>query len=302
MLALGDSITAGFGLKGDVAEYRGESFSAGGDPGALTLPNLLRSLGGNVNVTGFSLGVRAGIHTADGGCEGPDVAVCQLNAAVDGASMLRVLPQVEYLAKMLGHCTRCSAPFKNHADDWKLVTLFAGVADAVFASATGGGGPTPLADFETSFERVLHAIRTQLGGRVFLNVLALPRHLSLVEPIVRAHVGCEICYVMSRVSVRWTDVELWDRAVDGYNEVMQSVIRKRYPFGDPSFVVAFRPFLRDLLLTGDMVEHLDCLHPNSLLARNMSVALWNSMISREATTAIDFKAAPLCPNEDTRLR
>lgn len=49
VLALGDSITAGFGMLGtqssllkDLLEYRGLSWSIGGDPDAVTLPNFLR--------------------------------------------------------------------------------------------------------------------------------------------------------------------------------------------------------------------------------------------------------------------
>ena len=71
---------------------------------------------------------------------------------------------------------------------------------------------------------------------------------------------------------------------------------------DPSFVVVFQPFLRDLLLETQMLEHMDCLHPNSLLAGNMSVARWNSMIGAKVVEAIDSHAEPLCPSEDTRLR
>ncbi len=46
VMAIGDSITAGALAQGqqtnpllDVAEWRGLSFAAGGDPGALTIPN-----------------------------------------------------------------------------------------------------------------------------------------------------------------------------------------------------------------------------------------------------------------------
>lgn len=304
VLALGDSITAGFGLKGDLAEYRGESFSAGGDPGAWTLPNLLRTFGGNAKVAGASRGVRRGIHTSDRGCEGGDVALCQMNAAVDGADMRRMLPQVEYLSRLLGSCSGCDAPFQNHTGDWKVVTLFAGIADAVFSAAPEGRGPTPTRDFRDSFERVLWAVKTRLGGRVYVNVLALPRHLSHVETIIRDNVGCKLFYALSHLPggpVRWTDVTSWDRALDEYNEAMQLVIRTHAGL-DPSFVVVFQPFLRDLLLETQMLEHMDCLHPNSLLAGNMSVALWNSMIGAKVVEAIDFHAEPLCPSEDTRLR
>ena len=232
------------------------------------------------------------------------MALCQMNAAVDGADMRRMLPQVEYLSRLLGSCSGCDAPFQNHTGDWKVVTLFAGIADAVFSAAPEGRGPTPTRDFRDSFERVLWAVKTRLGGRVYVNVLALPRHLSHVETIIRDNVGCKLFYALSHLPggpVRWTDVTSWDRALDEYNEAMRLVIRTHAGL-DPSFVVVFQPFLRDLLLETQMLEHMDCLHPNSLLAGNMSVALWNSMIGAKVVEAIDSHAEPLCPSEDTRLR
>merc|ERR1712063_41252 len=39
MMAVGDSITTGFGILGALNETRGRSFSMGGDAGAITLPN-----------------------------------------------------------------------------------------------------------------------------------------------------------------------------------------------------------------------------------------------------------------------
>jgi len=63
--ALGDSITAGFGAKGiqdgtiinlnNLAEDRGISFAAGGDDGAITIPNFLKHY--NPNLIGASLGI-----------------------------------------------------------------------------------------------------------------------------------------------------------------------------------------------------------------------------------------------------
>eukprot|EP00128_Syssomonas_multiformis_P010694 Colp12_sorted_trinity150504_noHs@7375 len=60
-MALGDSITAGFGLKGlhinpydEVAEVRGISWSIGGDGDYNTVPNFIKRY--NPDVKGFSIG------------------------------------------------------------------------------------------------------------------------------------------------------------------------------------------------------------------------------------------------------
>ena len=61
VLALGDSITAGFGMEGKVGglhEYRGKSWSIGGDANATTLPNFIKQF--SPNVSGYSVGRREG--------------------------------------------------------------------------------------------------------------------------------------------------------------------------------------------------------------------------------------------------
>lgn len=92
VLALGDSITAGFGMEGKVGglhEYRGKSWSIGGDANATTLPNFIRQF--SPNVSGYSVGRREGSL-----CWGP---VCRekyrakhdvLNGALSGAMIRNV--------------------------------------------------------------------------------------------------------------------------------------------------------------------------------------------------------------------
>jgi hypothetical protein len=318
-------------LKGGVAEYRGQSFSAGGDSGAVTMPNFIRSLGGNKKVTGYSLGVRKGVYTSDLGCQGDDINLCQLNAAVDGANMIRMLSQVEYFSKMIyGNCgdgmicedshssvspnvlrgrrlgESYPAPFRNHSKDWKLLTMFAGLADAVFVNQTVSHvEPTPFEVFRTNFQSVLQAIRTKLGGRIFLNVMALPQQLASVEPIIKSNLECRLVNFLSHLPdspVHWSDPRLWDQTVERYNEIMREEVAKVTAEQDPDIFVAIQPFMRDVTLRDSMVEHFDCFHPNVVLAQNMSVALWNSMIGSDPKpTTIDFTAEPLCPTETTRL-
>ncbi|RKO90196.1 hypothetical protein BDK51DRAFT_27095, partial [Blyttiomyces helicus] len=63
-IAMGDSITAGFGAEGeqknifhDLNEDRGISFSGGGDPGAVSLANFFKNYVPGNNITGPSTGV-----------------------------------------------------------------------------------------------------------------------------------------------------------------------------------------------------------------------------------------------------
>jgi len=286
-------VTAGFGMEGDIVEYRGRSFSAGGDPGAITMPNLMRELAGNARLAGFSLGDRPGVHTSDAGCQGRDVEVCRLNAAVDGANMRRVLRQVAYLDGAL---------LPGERREWKVVTLFAGLADVVFSD---GSGSTPPSLFRAQFRELLRAVASRLGGRVYLNVLALPQRLQRLSTMLRTRLGCRLLFELSHLPlspVRWNAAAGWALTAAEYNRVLEEEVSAfQRENRAPDFRVEMHRFMRDAELSDELLEHLDCLHPNAVLARNMSVALWNSMLGAHQTT-IFFAAEPLCPSEGSRLR
>ncbi|XP_039605816.1 phospholipase B1, membrane-associated [Polypterus senegalus] len=113
--ALGDSLTAGFGIRAQNLaqlnkEWRGLSWSIGGDDAldkVTTLPNILRRF--NSKLVGFSLGT------------GKEQS--HLNMAVSGAKAADVPAQARHLVQRLQE-----SPV-NFQEDWKLVTLFIGGND-----------------------------------------------------------------------------------------------------------------------------------------------------------------------------
>ena len=141
-------------------EYRGVSFSIGGDPGAITLPNLINSVKSTVKLVGPSVGSLAQPQLKTT-CTGADVEhVCRLNAAVDGSDLqdLRDL-QVGYLRDTLSN-----APWAANisiSKDWKLLTIFSGLDDVVFYNATD---PTKQSTNTTLFAANLdHLLQARLG-------------------------------------------------------------------------------------------------------------------------------------------
>ena len=294
VLALGDSVTVGFGMEGGLAEYRGRSFSAGGDPGVTTLPNLLRTHGHNTKLRGFSLGVRPGIHTSDEGCRSDNVSICGLNAAVDGASVARLLPQIGYL----------SARLRGQEDKWKLATVFSGLADVVF-SAESSRLPTSPESFREAFRRFLQELKAELGGRLFLNVIGLPQRLRSAEAVVAAHESCRLIHAASQAPwspIRWTPSTAWPSTAEAYNTILSEEVATHQAVRGPDDVfVAYHEFMRDVELKDELLEHLDCFHPNALFSGRLAVALWNSMLGSEQSTTINFTAPAACPTERTRL-
>ena len=74
-------------VKPSLQEYRGVSFSIGGDVGAITLPNLINSVKSGAELVGPSVGSLSKPQVK-ATCTGADVDhVCRLNAAVDGSDL-----------------------------------------------------------------------------------------------------------------------------------------------------------------------------------------------------------------------
>ncbi|XP_052042292.1 phospholipase B1, membrane-associated-like [Apodemus sylvaticus] len=119
--ALGDSLTAGNGIGSqegnlnDVStQYRGLSFSAGGDKSletVTTLPNILREF--NRNLTGYSVGTGDASSTS-----------AFLNQAVPGAKAENLASQVKTLIQKMKNDSRV-----NFHRDWKVITVMIGATD-----------------------------------------------------------------------------------------------------------------------------------------------------------------------------
>uniref|UniRef100_A0A7S3CZ62 Uncharacterized protein n=1 Tax=Palpitomonas bilix TaxID=652834 RepID=A0A7S3CZ62_9EUKA len=127
MMAMGDSITAGFGMHekyifDGIQEYRGDVYSIGGNgdvaSGTYTIPNFFEAVTGSKPL-GYSKGQEAPWGAADFNYHNPDVD--QLDAAQSGALTPQLDGQVDYLIKQL-HATD-GVDFDN---DWKILTIFIG--------------------------------------------------------------------------------------------------------------------------------------------------------------------------------
>lgn len=301
VMSIGESMSAGFGLKNLPNEYRGLAFSAGGDPGAMTMPNLLRSAGNNALLLGDSRGVHYGIHTSDDGCEPPsDTQVCRLNAAVDGANMARSLRQVDYLDAQI-HSN--SSNYTKYADDWKLLTLFSGLSDCVFYNETDSThSPTPVEVVRSNFRALMSQVRKRIG-HVFVNVIALPTQISKAGEVIKNRGECKLFIELSKAGqTKWTDYSLWDGAAKAINKMLAEEVKAIQNLNDPTFYASLQTFMVGFDPATETLEKLDCIHPNQESEAAMSVALWNSMIAPGAKpTALDHSEQPVCPTEHARL-
>lgn len=307
-MALGDSITAGFGMdgtSGDLNEFRGQSWSIGGDPNATTLANFFRFY--NPQIRGASLGT----HMIEL-CYGPLCPPYQyrpskdvLNSAQSGAMVEDLLQhEMTYLVQQLK-----SLPGVDFQNDWKHLTLLIGANDLCAACILENYlGPD---DFEKNLVAVLEAVRMNVP-RVFVSVvemfnLSQVYDLSLKTPkCVTVHRDFAIeCDCLFRKNGNLTR-ELVDSYVQAYNARSVGIAKYYQSQQYADFTVVAQPFGRNTMLKEfppDALSTLDCFHPSLITHRAMAVALWNNLITPSANkkTFLNLTDTPLCPTPDTLL-
>ncbi|XP_040916146.1 phospholipase B1, membrane-associated-like [Toxotes jaculatrix] len=301
--AVGDSLTAanGVGAQTDnlllvIREYRGLSWSIGGDENittVTTLPNILREF--NPFLTGFSEGIA-----------NENNPKAFLNQAVAGAKSGDMVQQVRILVDKMKNDLRID--FHN---DWKVITMFVGGND--------------ICDFCTdsiffSPRNVVSRIREALDilhnevPRAIVNLVELLNIIPLRDLHKDKTLGCPtwfvslICPCILKPKEGSSELQ---KAID-FNRAYQRAMRElidsgRYDTHD-NFTVVLQPFFREVFLP--MSEDgrpdrsffsPDCFHLSQKAHTLMARALWNNMLepvgnktfTQDFTAGIDLK----CPSE-----
>jgi len=149
------------------------SFSIGGDDNATTLPNFMKQF--TPTLVGQALGKlwHPQMHHP---CTGDDIEnTCRLSSAFDGASIQQLIQyQVDYL-----NTTLRTAKFASKVDvdkDWKLITIFSGLDDAVFAYPPYAKPYVPrnASLLEADLDELLTRLKAAFPKKLFVNVIGLP--------------------------------------------------------------------------------------------------------------------------------
>jgi len=304
IMAMGDSMTAGFngGEKADMKEHRGLSFSIGGDRNAVTLPNLIAAVKGNGELVGPSLGSLSQ-PTLKATCAEKYIdSVCRLSAAVDGCDLQNLIDlQVKYLNHTLSNAS-WAANVKIR-EDWKLLTIFSGLDDAVFYNITDPiKQPTTPELFATNLDHLLQSVYA-VFPRTFVNILLLPEKF---EPkVTTSRLTCKFFKWYSvHQGIHWTDTQLWIATIKRYNEIIIEVANAWNSKGLKDFGVSPQPFMQEAKLEENDMDTLDCFHPNLATHQGMAVALWNNMLaSSSAEKSRNWKQLQntTCPASTSRL-
>jgi len=306
MMAVGDSITTGFGLLQAVNETRGKSFSMGGDPGAITLPNLFLYF--NPAVTGYSTGT----YPADV-CYGTNCPSVRYypnqdanNAAKSGSMVVDMVgTQVNYLIRQINQ-----SPNMDVQSDWKVLTIMIGAND-LCASCTFNLTYLSPDDYENNLFGTLERIRTSLP-RTFVNLvlsynISQAYDLSLktakCENISRPlFIQCDCLFDPNNGAIRKTIDDYMTQFNYRAANVAKYYQRKAYD----NFAVVVQPFAVNTVLSNlpsRFISRLDCFHPSKVGQEVMATALWNSMLTPAANkkTSMNMDDVPICPAPDTLI-
>ncbi|GAA6213375.1 phospholipase B1, membrane-associated-like [Lates japonicus] len=301
--AVGDSLTAanGVGAKTDnlllvISEYRGLSWSIGGDENittVTTLPNILKEF--NPSLTGFSEGI---------GNENNPKAF--LNQAVAGAKSGDMVRQVRTLVDKMK-----SDPRIDFHNDWKVITMFIGgndicdfCTDSVFFSPR---------NVVIRIQQALDILHSEVP-RAIVNLVELLNIVPLRDLHNDKSLGCPtwfvslVCPCILKPKAGSSELQKVNDFNRAYQHTMRELIDSgRYDTHD-NFTVVLQPFFREVFLP--VLEDgrpdrsyfsPDCFHLSQKAHTLMARALWNNMLepvgnktfTQDFTAGIDLK----CPSE-----
>ncbi|KAI8974686.1 hypothetical protein BDB01DRAFT_806093 [Pilobolus umbonatus] len=293
--ALGDSITAGFGMISGrppfstVLEYRGKTFPIGGDTDEYTLSNFLSTY--NPYITG-----------ASGGVTLPLAKGKEMNNAVSGAKSQDLDEQITRLVKLY------RTHYKAYKDEWKLITVFVGANNVCVLCNPPSTRLPGLADadvFESNIRHVLDRVKDEIG-KSFVNLVGL-FNVSAVYEASRGDPYCEYIFDPSHITVCSCiqDDKEQRKAADlliiEYNTRLKK-LELEYKHKHKEFGLSYQPGFTQFEIAKYKQSYLsdvDCFHPNKCANQVMAILLWNNMFSNAVekesklnVESIDF----VCPS------
>ncbi|XP_013011149.2 phospholipase B1, membrane-associated isoform X1 [Cavia porcellus] len=302
--ALGDSLTAGSGIgskPGDLADvitqYRGLSYSSGGDGSLMnvtTLPNILREF--NSNLTGYAVGTGDASNTN-----------AFLNQAVPGAKAEELMSQVKTLVQKMKDDPRI-----NFHEDWKVITVLIGTNDLCNHCTD-----LDLYSSANFFNHLLNAldILHREVPRALVNLVdfmnpSIMRQVFLGNPdkcpVQQASILCNCVLSLRENSYELARMDALTRA---YQSSMRELVESgRYDTRE-DFSVVLQPFFLNIRLP--ILEDgrpdtsffaPDCINPGQKFHSQLSRALWVNMLepvgSKTDTLDLTADISLPCPTQE----
>jgi len=310
-MALGDSITAGFGMHSwrawdllDLVEYRGDVFSIGGNPNQYTIPNWLMHY--NPNLQGASIGYSLpldAIKWENHIIQPFDPAVAHLGAGQSGAKVEDVPAQVDYLQQQLLTTYNTTVDYEK---DWKMLTIMIGANN--LCEACNNKSYATADYYEKYLEIIMEKIYKQLP-RTFVNLLPM-FNISITYAPAQSSLYCRFMwdYVLTHEctclqgEATAEDRKIMDERAVEFRQRAYKVAERWQSKNLPDFTVKIQPCIKDLTVPSEIyLSDLDCFHPGALADAGFAIGLWNNFWTPQAQkeTNIHVGMTFKCPNENS---
>jgi small subunit ribosomal protein S29e len=273
IMAMGDSITAGFAMIGfippeDLVEWRNYVFSIGGADGAFTLANILKKYNPNVQGAAYDW-------------TWPLTPGAFLDAGVSHASVQNTPSQVLYLVEQLN---TTYASQINYLEDWKLLTLFIGANN--LCGACEYRTESFPAYFESHLRTTLQMIEQKLP-RTFVNLVTI-FNISGVFYAGQNNFYCRLvwdlikheCYCVETGNK--THLDIMDLRAVQFNAISEKLAAEWAAKNNPNFTVVVQPGLSGIPIAkyGEAyLSDLDCFHPSLCGNQAFTYQIWNNMMT-----------------------
>ncbi|KAM3856764.1 phospholipase B1, membrane-associated [Vipera latastei] len=301
--ALGDSITAANGagalpnnIIDVVTQYRGLSWSVGGDKNiatVTTLANIIREF--NPSLVGFSIGKGKETHRNS-----------HLNQAVAGADSDEIIPQVRRLIQLMKNDSKI-----NFQEDWKLITLFIGGNDLCdYCNDPIRSSPEY---YIKSIQSALDALHKEVP-HTFVNLATILDVISVRKLYQEKSIYCprlimrSLCPCIFKPDDNSSEIEKLEFLNRRYQEETHRLIESgRYDTRE-DFTVVVQPLFEkpEMPVTPDGLPDVsyfapDCFHFSQKTHTQAARGLWNNMLEPIAEKTIIQRLEPeitlKCPNQ-----
>jgi len=305
IMALGDSITAAFGIYGwskpeeILNEFRGQSGVIGADSDAISLSTFLSHY--SPSLIGGSLGQ----HLAELPGFPYEPAKDQLNGAQSGAVSGNLVDQIDYLYREMD---RMNIDIVN---DWKVMTILIGANDACHNCDRRTGERQPVSsaaqEFEQSYSAAIEKIY-QTIPRVFVNVLPMFNVSQLYNLVDNVTYCRDVHLAIGECDCAFAENETLrtylDDLVQAFDDKIEQIVATYRAKNDPEFGIMIQPFARNLLIPNKRyISDLDCFHPTIYGHQMIAIQTWNSLVlpGDQKFTTFNPQMPIICPDASTLI-
>jgi len=287
-MAIGDSITAAYAAEDPwpfptnpfaLHEWHGDSFSIGGKPGAITIPNIIANVSGTTVIGASVLQDATPFQVPN---DGLNVAFSGARAASspDYTTNFSPLQQAGLLYYRLTNVyTTVSLP-----NDWKLLTIFIGTNDICESCLDPSYNSTTFAQSLNATLAYLsanipHLFVNLVGGpdvTQYNNFFNYPNGLYPYDSCLETHpVHCPCA-----CNYNLTNFAQFQATQLAYRQQLQA-LATYWTTTVPSneFAVVYQPILTQSVYGLRTWLAVDCFHPTSLTHEALAAGLWNNMIT-----------------------